>query len=213
MAKTKTWTEKFNSSAEPVVKPVPINIAGMKAGQIMLIPTPKVVADMLHTIPPGKSMDVTAFRAKLAKKFGAEVTCPITLGFHLRTVAEAAFEQLNTPPDGMQDSAATTAKLRKSTSSSTSATSSASAQNAHSKGVSSRSSIAPFWRVLDMNAATTKKLSFDPSLIAQRRAAEGIVDVPSNATVSAKKPPAKRVAAKTSAKAAPKKAVTKARAL
>lgn len=37
-------------------------------------------------------MDVPTLRRKLARKFKAEVTCPITLGFHLRTVAEAAWE-------------------------------------------------------------------------------------------------------------------------
>ena len=40
-------------------------------------------------------MDVKTFRAKLAKKYEAEVTCPITTGFHLRAVAEVALEKLS----------------------------------------------------------------------------------------------------------------------
>ena len=35
-----------------------------------------------------------ALRAALAAAHGAEVCCPITTGFHVRTVAEAAWEAL-----------------------------------------------------------------------------------------------------------------------
>ena len=40
-------------------------------------------------------MDLKTLRRQLAEKYKAEVTCPITMGFHLRTVAEAAFETHN----------------------------------------------------------------------------------------------------------------------
>jgi hypothetical protein len=116
----KTWTEKFNAPQEPVVKPAPIDIAGMKKGEIMLVPTPKIIDAFIGKIPRGKSMDVKTFRTKLAKKHKAEVTCPITTGFHLRAVAEVALEKLNggakltdiTPFWGVLDETApTTAKL------------------------------------------------------------------------------------------------------
>jgi hypothetical protein len=94
----KTWTEKLNCDASIVVKPVPINIAGMKKGQVMLIPTPKLVDQFIRKIPKGKSIDVKTLREKLATAHDAEVTCPITMGFHVRTVAEAAYESFN---DGM----------------------------------------------------------------------------------------------------------------
>jgi hypothetical protein len=87
-----TWTEKLNSPKRHEVKPAPINIAGMKVGQVMLVPTAKIVDDFIRTIPKGVSMDVKTLRAKLARKYKAEVTCPITTGYHLKTVAEAAFE-------------------------------------------------------------------------------------------------------------------------
>ncbi|MER9305283.1 hypothetical protein NKJ06_29290 [Mesorhizobium sp. M0293] len=35
-----------------------------------------------------------ALRTPLAIEHGAEVTCPVTIGYHLRTVAEAANEDL-----------------------------------------------------------------------------------------------------------------------
>lgn len=88
----KTWTEKLISGGPHQVKPAPINIAGMKAGEIMLVPTARQVDDFIRTFPKGKHMDVQVLRKAIAKQHGAEVTCPITTGFHLRIVAEAAFE-------------------------------------------------------------------------------------------------------------------------
>jgi hypothetical protein len=88
----KSWTEKLNAPAEPVVKPAPLTIAGMQAGQIMLVPTARMIADFMLAIPPGKTIDIKAMRRELAIRHHAEVTCPIYTGYHLRTVAEAAIE-------------------------------------------------------------------------------------------------------------------------
>lgn len=88
----KSWTDKFNAPAEVVVKPAPASIAGMRAGQIMLVPTPRMIADFMLAIPPGTAVDVVSMRRELAQRHGAEVTCPIYTGYHLRTVAEAAIE-------------------------------------------------------------------------------------------------------------------------
>ena len=90
----KTWIEKLGDPRPYQVKPAPMDIAGMKKGEIMLVPTAKIVDSFIANIPRGTSMDVKTFRAKLAKKYKAEVTCPITTGFHLRAVAEAALERL-----------------------------------------------------------------------------------------------------------------------
>lgn len=88
----KSWTERLNAPAEPVVRPAPISIAGMRAGQIMLVPTARMIADFMSAIPPGQSVDTKAMRRELAERHHAEVTCPIYTGYHLRTVAEAALE-------------------------------------------------------------------------------------------------------------------------
>jgi hypothetical protein len=88
----KSWAEKLNSPKPHQVKPVPMNIAGMKEGQIMLIPTAKIVDAFIRAIPEGSSMDHRALRAALAERYDAEVTCPITTGIFLRIVAEAAWE-------------------------------------------------------------------------------------------------------------------------
>ena len=90
----KTWTEKFNAPQRHVVKPAPVNMAGMVKGEPMLIPTPKIIDAFIAKIPRGASMDVKTLRTKLAKNYKAQVTCPITTGFHLRAVAEVALEKL-----------------------------------------------------------------------------------------------------------------------
>lgn len=88
----KSWSERLNDPRPHQVKPAPIDIAGMKKGEIMLVPTAAIVDAFIRTIPKGQSMDVPALRAKLARRYRAQVTCPIVTGFHLRTVAEAAWE-------------------------------------------------------------------------------------------------------------------------
>ena len=88
----KSWAERLNSAVPHVVKPAPMDIAGMKKGDIMLVPSTRIVDAFVRAIPRGTSMDLRALRQRLARRYKAQVTCPITMGFHLRTVAEAAYE-------------------------------------------------------------------------------------------------------------------------
>jgi hypothetical protein len=89
----KSWSERLNDPRPHQVKPAPMDIAGMKKGETMLVPTARLVDAFIRTIGEGKSMNVPTLRARLARRHKAQVTCPITTGFHLRTVAEAAWEE------------------------------------------------------------------------------------------------------------------------
>ena len=91
----KTWTERLREGKAHEVKPAPISIAGMKAGQLMLVPTARLVDEFIRGIPRGCGMNAKDLRQAMAQAHGAEVTCPITTGFHLRTVAEATWEALS----------------------------------------------------------------------------------------------------------------------
>ncbi len=95
----KSWRERLDDPRPHQIKPAPVDIAGMKKGEIMLVPTAKIVDAFIRTIGKGKSMDVRTLKARLARRYKAQVTCPITMGFHLRTIAEAAWEthQKGTP--------------------------------------------------------------------------------------------------------------------
>ena len=90
----KTWSERLLDGRAHQIKAAPIDIAGMKAGQIMLVPTALMVDAFIRTLPKGRSLSAQQLREAMAAAHGAEVTCPITTGFHLRTVAEAAWEAL-----------------------------------------------------------------------------------------------------------------------
>ncbi|MEP0519986.1 MAG: hypothetical protein ABJO09_01440 [Hyphomicrobiales bacterium] len=88
----KSWREKLTGFQNPVRKPVPKNMVGMKKGEMMLIPTPQLIKEFVEAIPEGKSMNLVEMRKAIAESNDSEVTCPITTGFHLRTVVEATFE-------------------------------------------------------------------------------------------------------------------------
>jgi len=88
------WTAKLNQDPEPVVKRMPATRAGMKKGDLILLPSARLVDDFIRAIPRGKSVSLLDLRATMARRHKADGTCPVYLGYRLRTVAEAAFEAL-----------------------------------------------------------------------------------------------------------------------
>lgn len=91
--KKKTWLEKLNQPQESKVERIEGRFADIPEGGLMLIATPKILADYLREIPEGQSVDVKTIRKDLAAKFEAEYTCPLTTGIFLRIVAEAEYER------------------------------------------------------------------------------------------------------------------------
>lgn len=92
MKRRKSWADKMRSPKPHQIKPAPMDIAGMRKGEIMLIPTARMIDDFIRAMPRGTSMDARGMRAALARQHSAEAACPITTGILLRIVAEAAFE-------------------------------------------------------------------------------------------------------------------------
>jgi hypothetical protein len=91
--KRKTWAEKLNIDRTPVIEKVDKDFAGVKTGQMMLIPTPKIVDRYIRQIPKGRQVDTETIRRDLAAEYHAEVTCPLTTGIFIRIAAEAAYEE------------------------------------------------------------------------------------------------------------------------
>ena len=91
-SKKKSWQEKLNIDRQPVVEKADKDFGGVKKGQMMLIPTPKIVDDYIRHIPEGSQADIPMIRKDLAAQYGAEVTCPLTTGIFVRIAAEAAYE-------------------------------------------------------------------------------------------------------------------------
>jgi hypothetical protein len=91
--KSKTWAEKLNIDRKPVIEKADKDFAGIKEGQMMLIPTPKLVDAYIRQIPKGKHVDAETIRRDLAAEYHAEATCPLTTGIFIRIAAEAAYEE------------------------------------------------------------------------------------------------------------------------
>ena len=90
----KTWIQKRETERNPEVEVIEKPFAGMPIGARFLIPTPREVNAYIRAVPSGSSRTISDMRETLAKQYGAEFTCPLTSGFFLRIVAEAAYEEM-----------------------------------------------------------------------------------------------------------------------
>ena len=86
-----TWREKLEKPQEPRVVKVPPKMSRFGQG-MMLIPTPKLVDNLIRGIPKGKLVTVSELRRRLAANFAVDMTCPLTTGIFVRIAAEAAEE-------------------------------------------------------------------------------------------------------------------------
>ena len=91
----KDWNDRLSTPGTNGIKPSPRTFSDVIEGQPMLVPTARQVDDFIRSIPEGVEMDGRALRTALALEHGADVTCPVTIGYHLRTVSEAAHEALD----------------------------------------------------------------------------------------------------------------------
>ena len=90
-----TATEKFNKKYTEVVKTIEKNFADLKAGEKMLISSPRSIANYVAKLPYGTKKSVKLMRRELAENANADNTCPLTCGIFLRIAIEASIEQAN----------------------------------------------------------------------------------------------------------------------
>ena len=86
------WTAKLHAKPEPEVRPMPKDRIGLQKGDLCLLPSARLVDDFIRAIPKGRAVSLLDMRATLARRHKVAGTCPVHLGYHLRTVAEAACE-------------------------------------------------------------------------------------------------------------------------
>jgi len=91
MKSSTTWREKLEKPQEPRIVNVPPKMWRSGTG-MMLIPTPKLIDNLIRRVPKGRLVTVSELRRKLAADFFVDVTCPLTTGIFVRIVAEAAEE-------------------------------------------------------------------------------------------------------------------------
>ncbi len=91
----KNVLEKFDKKYVEIVKEIEKDFSDMKAGEKMLISSPKSIADYIVKIPYGTEKSVKLMRLELAENSNAHNTCPLTTGIFLRIAIEAALEAAN----------------------------------------------------------------------------------------------------------------------
>lgn len=83
-----SWTAKLRPDMKPFVAEDP------KGRGLMLLPTPLLVAEEISTIPKGKLVTVPELRLRLARRFHANLTCPLMTGIFYNLIAGVTEEQL-----------------------------------------------------------------------------------------------------------------------
>lgn len=61
---------------------------GRSSTQSMLIPSEEMVALALWAAPPGQLSDIAGVRQALAKQYGADACCPVTVQRHLVEISQ-----------------------------------------------------------------------------------------------------------------------------
>lgn len=94
MAKLKkSWREKLADDKDmPKVVEITANMSQRWGTGTVVIPAPREVDEIMRSVPKGKLITINHIRAKLAKRHGATIGCPITTGIFAGIAARAAEE-------------------------------------------------------------------------------------------------------------------------
>jgi hypothetical protein len=90
MKRTRT---PFAAKLRPEMQPEVVD--DQKGRGKMLLPTPMLVAQEIAAIPEGSLTTVSTLRTSLARKHGADLSCPLMTGIFFNIIAGAAEEQLS----------------------------------------------------------------------------------------------------------------------
>jgi len=69
--------------------------ADLDAGTSILIPSPQDIESVINELKVGEHIALGELRSRLAKRHGADGSCPVMTGMNLRVVAELAFDALD----------------------------------------------------------------------------------------------------------------------
>ena len=93
-SRPKTWKQKM-AAKPPHTVTLDKDFAGVPAGARLLISCPAEVEHYLRKhVPPGETREVQQMRRELATLHGADAACPVSTAIFLRTVAEAAWDEI-----------------------------------------------------------------------------------------------------------------------
>lgn len=90
----KTWKQKLASEKSPKRVRLDADFAGIPAGSMLFVGTPRIVDDYVRRIPRGETRTIQRLRRELARRNDCDAMCPVSTAIFLRMVAEAAWEDL-----------------------------------------------------------------------------------------------------------------------
>jgi hypothetical protein len=91
----KTWADKRRAKPSHTVT-LEKDFAGVAAGSRLLISCPIELEEYLRKhVPAGTTKEIQQVRRELAVLHEADATCPVSTSIFLRTVSEAAWDELN----------------------------------------------------------------------------------------------------------------------
>ena len=90
------WREKLERVQEAKIVQIPPRMQPRFGKGTMVVPKPLDVDELIRCVPKGKLVTVTVLREHLAKRYKADVACPLTTGIFVRIAAEAAEEERRT---------------------------------------------------------------------------------------------------------------------
>jgi hypothetical protein len=94
LSKPKGWKQKM-AAKPPHTVTLDKDFAGVPAGAKLLISCPVEIEHYLKThVPAGETREVQRMRRNLAKLHGDDAACPVSTAIFLRTVAEAAWDEM-----------------------------------------------------------------------------------------------------------------------
>ena len=88
------WRKRFDGAKPAKTVMLHADFAGVRAGTLMFIGSPGVIANYISRIPQGETRSIERMRNELARKKGAGAMCPVTTAIYLKVVAEVALDDL-----------------------------------------------------------------------------------------------------------------------
>ncbi len=90
-----SWQQRFDSARPTYTRVNEKRFADLNPGTSVLIPSPQDIEREINEVDLGASIDLSELRVRLAKRHGADGSCPVMTGMNLRIVAELSFEALD----------------------------------------------------------------------------------------------------------------------
>lgn len=89
-----TARQRLEAPSQPRRRRLRAPFAGVPAGSLLYVSTPRLLTARLRRIPVGELMSVAELRDRLAAENAADTTCPVTTAMFLRIVTEVAMADL-----------------------------------------------------------------------------------------------------------------------